>query len=182
MKKQFKYFFLFLLFVCCMLLGFSDSKALEISPRAIRYDFNASLSIINGIYQKVEYPFDDTGSFLTKFRYIRVRLEKGSGYGDKIDVSAIGGIAGEKVVLGKLQTLDFSGGREYIIDFKAPNAPERSDADFTINCSQPDAYPGILTDQNYCIANPTAVYGVQFENHSLFGGTAKVVGAFSFEN
>ncbi len=182
MKKQLKFVSIFLIITCCFFLGYSDASAAGISPRAIRYEFNADLPTLGGSYEQVQFPLDDSGVLPTKFRYIRVRLEAGSGHGDKIDVYAIGSSGYDRTKIGALKSLNFSGDRQYVIDFKAPNAPTRSDADYTINCSQPSNYSGYLTDQNYCVANASGYYGVRFENYSLFGGTARVVGAFSFEN
>lgn len=176
MKKKIKYLLFMLVAVFSMFLGLRSTNA------AIRYNFNATLLPITGSYTDIEFPIGDDGLTPTKFKYIRVRIEAGSGYGDKIDVYAIASNSSIKYTLGEKKGLAFSGARTYIIDFKAPNAPTRSDADITVDCYNVTESGITYSNSNYCIANENYTYGIKFENKSVFGGNAIVKGGFSFEN
>ena len=149
---------------------------------AIRYNFNTSIAPMGGVYTQTAFPIGDDNITPTVFKYIRVRLETGSGYGDKIDVYAISSNTYINYNLAAKKSLAFSGARTYIIDFKAPNAPTRSDADITINCSNVTKNGVVYSDSNHCIANVNYPYGIKFENKSIFGGNAILIGGFSFEN
>lgn len=170
--------FLFVV-VCCALCWSTPISARTLSvvqPRAIRYDFDTNnMAALLGRYQKVEYPLSDDGTMLTRFKYIRVRIEKGS-YGS-FTINAIGSSLGEKTTISP-ETNVYND--SYIIDFKAKNAPVRGDANVTVNCSQPASYPGTLVSDDYCVSNPNGYYGIQIANHSW--GASRAVGAFSFEN
>lgn len=162
--------------LCTIFVGTTPANA------AIRYDFNTTIAPLGGVYTKINFPIGDDGLTPTLFKYIRVRLEAGSGYGDKIDVYAIVVNSGVRYTLGSKKTLAYSGPRTYIIDFKAPNAPTRSDADITVNCSNVTNSGITYSNSNYCIANTNYTYGVRFENKSILGGNAVLIGGLSFEN
>lgn len=176
MKKKRKYLFFILIAVIGLLI---DAKQVY---AAIRYDFNVALAPVTGEYTKINHPIGDDGITPTKFKYIRVRLETGSGYGDKIDVYAIVSNTYIGYTLGAKKGLAFSGARTYVIDFKAPNAPTRLDADITVDCSNVTQSGITYSNDDYCIANENYTYGIKFENKSVFGGKAIVKGGFSFEN
>ena len=179
MKKKNKFLIFFLMITCFVVLGTTTVSARNlptVQPRAIRYDFNTgNMPALIGNYREVQYPYSDDGTIFTKFKYIRVRIESGS-YGS-FTVTAIGSSAGEVTTISPEVNVNTN---SYIIDFKAKNAPTREDADTTVICSQPAAYPGGLVSDDYCIANPSATYGINIHNYSF--GASQAVGAFSFEN
>lgn len=176
--KKFKIRKILFLFVslCTIFVGTKPVNA------AIRYDFNTTIGPLGGNYTKINYPIGDDGLTPTLFKYIRVRLEVGSGYGDKIDVYAVASNSGTMHTIGTLKGLEYSGARTYIIDFKAENAPARSDANITVNCSKVTKNGITYSNSNYCIANENYTYGIKFENKSILGGNAVLIGGFSFEN
>jgi hypothetical protein len=149
---------------------------------AIRYDFDRELSPLGGYYEGINHPIGDDGITPTLFKYIRVRFEPGSGYGDKIDVYAIASNSYQRIYLASLKGIAFSGNRSFIIDFKARNAPARSDATYTVNCNNVTSNGITYSTDDYCIANESYTYGIRIENKSVLGGNAKVYGGYSFEN
>ncbi len=177
--KKIKKVLCFAILVMCFVVSSKNVDAMTLSPRAIRYDFDTQL-YFNQSYTQAQYPLGDDGMMNDRFRYMRVRIEAGSGHGDTIDISAVGTVTGLKYTLGTAKTLPFSGDRTYVIDFKAPNAPTRSDADITINCNIIDN----VSTNDYCISNPTGYYGIYIYNGSLSSiiNPARIVGGFSFEN
>lgn len=149
---------------------------------AIRYEFNKELPPLFGEYTSIQIPIGDDGLTPTLFRYIRIRFETGSGHGDNINVYAIASNTYTRIDLASIKKLDFSGSKTYVIDFKAPNAPTRSDADITITVPSVTKDGIVYSNNDYCIANENATYGFIIENKSLLGGNAIIKGAFSFEN
>ena len=60
-----------------------------------------------------------------------------------------------------------------IVDFKAKNAPCRSDATYCVTCP---TLAGISND-NYCVmSNSANHFGISFYNGAILGGTPTVYG------
>lgn len=166
------------LFFCCLLFLIFNVNV----SAAIRYEFDTKLSPLGGEYTSIKIPIGDDGLTPTLFKYIRLRFETGSGHGDNINVYAIASNTYTRIDLASIKKLDFSGSKTYIIDFKAPNAPARSDADITVIVPSVSKNGIVYSNNNYCIANENVTYGFVIENKSLLGGNAVIKGAFSFEN
>lgn len=181
MKKR---MLLFLLMVGCLFLGNVSASAQTLSgenaewrtantfpTRAIRYNFDEYLNTYDTVTLTGAQEFGN-------FRYIRVRLEPGSGGGDTVRISAAAGVAentasytmGSEVVQPKNAPM--------IIDFRAPNAPERSDATHTVVCSVING----VSSKDYCVLDNSLFYGIRIYDGALIGGTVRVYGGYSLEN
>ena len=176
MKKKFKKFIQVFIALIIVFLTVGNANA------EIRYDFDRELAPLGGYYEGINYPVASDGVTRSLFRYIRVRFEPGSGYGDKIDVYSIASNSYQRIYLTPKKTIPFAGNRTFIIDFKAKNAPVRADATYTVNCNNVTSNGITYSTDDYCIANENYTYGIRIENKSLLGGNAKVYGGYSFEN
>lgn len=92
-----KILFMLVLMVGCIFVNIADTSAQEIqevnvlkwtsvnnsSLRATRNNFNFTVPYNAGYVANVSMP--DSGNF----KYIRVRLESGSGYGDRVNFAAV---------------------------------------------------------------------------------------------
>lgn len=176
MNKKFKKFIQVFIALIIVFLTTGNTNA------AIRYDFYRELAPLGGLYEGINHAIGDDGITPTLFRYIRVRFEPGSGYGHKIDIYAIASNGYTNIILTPKKTLDFSGPRTLIVDFKAEEAPTRPDATFTVICNSVTKDGITYSTKKYCIANDGFMYGIKIENKSLLGGNAIVYGGYSFEN
>ncbi len=181
MKKRLKRFSFLLIITCCFFVGTSDVKATSSAQaRAVGHGFDETLNPRGGIKRFVYVPSADDLT-VNGFRYIRVKLKPGTGGGDNVDIKAIAGAYYNSPLAKKtIHVSNFSNGG--IIDFKAKNAPTRSDATYTVDCSQPSGITSTLVTNDYCVASPSLSYGIELYNGSLFGGNAHLVGEVSFEN
>lgn len=180
-----KYLGLMMLVVCCIFVGIVDVSAQELntlkwnsvtnsSIRAVRNNFNFTVPYGAGYVADVAMP--ETGNF----KYIRVRLEPGSGYGDRVNFAAVysnsfGGFVGR---IATLSNMYYGGNVNIIIDFKAPNAPCRSDATYCVDCRTISG----VSNEDYCyMSSSDRLYGIAVQN--LTSGTEPVVyGGYSLEN
>lgn len=176
MNKKFKKFIQVFIALIIVFLTTGNTNA------AIRYDFYRELAPISGVYVGINHAIGDDGITPTLFRYIRVRFEPGSGHGNKINVYAIASNGYTNINLSPKRSIDFSGNRNFIIDFKAKNAPTRPDATYTIICDSVTKDGITYSTNEYCIANDGFMYGIKIENKSLTGGNAIIYGGYSFEN
>ena len=182
MKKS---LYILLLIACCIFVGTTDASAQEnnvlnwnsvtnSSIRAVRNNFDFTVPYNAGYVADVSMP--ESGNF----KYIRVRLEPGSGYGGRVNFAAVysnsfGGYANR---LATLSNMYYSGNVNIIIDFKAPNATCRSDATYCVDCN---IISGV-SNADYCYMSSSGrLYGIAVQN--LTSGTEpRVYGGYSLEN
>lgn len=180
MKKKLRFFSCLLIATCCFMLGLTDVGAATVQPRAVRHNFDFYLNSNGGVKRLDFVPsYDELET--QGYRYIRVRFEPGTGGGDNIDVSAFAGAYyNGKIGTKTLHVPNLSQGA--ILDFKAPNAPTRSDATYTVNCTPKTVLGRVVSTNDYCIAAVDLGYGIEFYNGSTSGGNPRIYGGFSFEN
>lgn len=183
-----KILFMLVLMVGCIFVNIADTSAQEIqevnvlkwtsvnnsSLRATRNNFNFTVPYNAGYVANVSMP--DSGNF----KYIRVRLESGSGYGDRVNFAAVysnnfGGYASR---LATISNMYYGGNVNIIIDFKAKNATCRSDATYCVNCNIING----VSNEDYCYMSSSGrLYGIAVQN--LTSGTEpRVYGGYSLEN
>lgn len=181
MKKR---ILLFLLMLGCFILGNVKASAQTLSgenadwrtantfsTRAIRYNFDEYLDTYDTV---IRTNAQENGNF----QYIRVRLEPGSGGGDTVRISAAAGVMENTASYTMGSAVVKPKNAPMIIDFKAPNAPVRSEATHTINCSVVNG----VSSEDYCVLNNSLYYGIKIYDGSLLGGTVRVYGGYSLEN
>jgi len=152
-----------------------------IQPYAIRHNFDFTVPRF-AAREVIRHPLDDDGITPIRAKYIRVRLEPGSGGGDTVDFRAIASDGYAVRIITEKNSLPFSGNVNIIIDFKAKNAPCRDDATYCIDCPSVYDLETTISTNDYCVYDPSLYYGIQVYNGSWFGGTPRVYGGFSFEN
>ncbi len=182
----------FLLTLSCLLIGTSNASAQEkFIPIKSNYNVSNPLSL-NATRYNFEFtvPYGKTVTDMQanqkgSYKYFRIRLEKGTTGSDNIEFRVVGGYLGSNnnpvvdVTFGKgvvnLKSIPM------IIDFKAPNAPTRSDATYTFNCN-PNNLHGVSSDDYCIISSSGGLFGIQVYNGAIFGGTPFLYGGYSLEN
>lgn len=160
--------------MCCIFVGTTDDASAQensvlnwnsvtnSSIRAVRNNFDFTVSYNVGYVADASMP--ESGNF----KYMRIRLEPGSGYGGRVNFAAVysnafGGYANRLAILSNMY---YSGNVNIIIDFKVPNATCRSDATYCVNCN---IISGV-SNADYCYMSSLGrLYGISVQN--LTSGT-----------